>query len=239
MTLLSRVLGGFVVCLTMVAFPVAGSAKVSSKTSFTHYTVRGATPTEIVVDMWRKRKVDRRDFTIATIATKIEPGGEFIEKNGCRVKNFSLKTTHLITLPRHANERRLRKRTRRLFRALVKRARDHELTHRRIYRGCIKRFYTKVKRMGTLANCRVAARQIKRIADAEAVRCKAEHAAFDRREYARSSRMPLIREALADAKAMKAARISRASAGRALAGDSGGFGSAAVLMRREKGFADR
>ncbi len=226
-------------CLLLVpAVASAAPAKVTDKTTYKHYSVSGNTPTAIVVDMYNQRRISGRDFTIATIETKVKPGGEMVPGKTCRIRNFSLHSTHVITLPRHRSERRLRKRTRRLFRAFVANARKHELKHRAIYRGCMRRLHRAVTRMRRYSGCQAALREIERLSKVEGARCKAEHAAFDKREYAVSSKMPLLREAIRDVNALKAARITKAQATRALAGDAGSFGASNVLLNREKNWRD-
>lgn len=228
-------------CLLMIAAATSSgpaAAKVSDKTSYKHYTVNGDTPSAIIIDMYKKRRISGRDFTIATIETKVKPGGEMVPGKTCRIKDFSLHSTHVITLPRHRNERRLRGRTRKLFRSFVANARKHELKHRAIYRGCMRRLHRAVQSMRRFSSCDAALREITRLSKIEGKRCKAEHAAFDRREYAVSQKMPLLREAIRDVKALKAARISKAQAARALAGDSGSFGAAKILLRRERSWKD-
>jgi len=157
----------------------------------------------------------------------------------CELKNFQLNMTHVITLPRHVDERKLRQRTRALFRSFVERAREHELTHRRIYQGCMREFDASVRKMRPRATCKETMREMTRLAEIVGERCKARHAAFDKKEYTRSAGLPLIKQALADTKAMRAASISSASTAGVFAGDAGSFGATATLRRRERGFRDK
>ncbi|MCW2305782.1 DUF922 domain-containing Zn-dependent protease [Rhodobium gokarnense] len=209
----------------------AGAAPVAGKTVYKHYAVRGETPAEIIVDIWRQRRVNRGDFSIASIQTSVEPSGHLQSGKTCRVKDFSVKTTYVVTLPRHVGERRLKPRTRRLYRSFVKNARQHELTHRAIYQKCMQRFVRSVRQMTPQRSCAAARRVITRIAKLESLRCRAENLAFDKREYAKSARLPLLRQALADTEALKAARLSTGRIN-VFAGDAGAFSSSAVLLRR-------
>lgn len=226
------------ILLAIGAGTMPAQTKVTDTTKYKHYSVRGKTPTAIVVDMYRKRRVSGSDFTIATIETKVKPDGRLVNGRGCKIKNFTMHATHVITLPRHVGERQLNRKTRRLFRSFVASARKHELTHRAIYRGCFKRMDRSIRRMRPRSSCQAAVTEMKRILAVEGKRCKAEHAAFDRREYKVSAKMPLLREAIRDAKAMKAARISKAAAANALAGDSGHLDTSRVLLNREKKWRD-
>ena len=223
---------GIAMMLALLALP-AGAPPAAAKIVYKHYAVRGETPAEIIIDIWRKRRMRHGVFSIADIRTTLKPDGRVVRGKSCQIKDFDVTAEYTITLPRHVNERAMDRRTRRLFRAFVGSARKHELQHRAIYRGCLRRLVRAVRRMQPQTSCAATGQVIVRIAKLEGLRCRAEHMAFDKREFQKSKRLPLVRQALADKKALKAARLSAGNID-VFAGDAGEFSASATLLRRHR-----
>lgn len=140
---------------------------------------------------------------LATTSASFRYQADAVTGNGCKLKNFRVSTTFIITLPKATNASQMTPRVRKHWRQFVKHARWHENRHKAIWIGCAKKIERSAKAMGRQSSCKAAWAKAQGIVKTELARCDRLHAAFDRKETARASRIPLIAQALRAPKTRK------------------------------------
>ncbi len=179
---------------------IAGAAPVSAKpivkTSFKSYSVPGTSAYALLSYMQRNGPHANGSRALATTSASFRYQADAHKANGCKLKNFRVSTTFVITLPKAKNASRMSSKVRRRWGQFVKHARWHENRHKAIWIGCAKKIERVAGSMGRQRSCSAAWSKAQSIVKTELARCDRLHAAFDRRETARASKIPLIAQAL-------------------------------------------
>ena len=167
-----------------------------------YYTVSGATPGEIFLDIRRQRRHmrsahDVRSFSVARTSTRMRFRVRSRYRSGqCRISDLRMKLKFVVTLPRLADETRLDAETRALWRRFLKEVMAHENEHVRIWKDCVRRLHA---RLSTLSarDCKALKSRFKRAFRAGRERCRDLNTAFD--EHTRQARRnePFLRAAIA------------------------------------------
>ncbi len=209
-----RVAGKFAVA-AFVAFGVAiaapASAKPIVKTKFKSYSVPGTSPYALLSYMQRNGPNVNGSHALASTAASIHHKADFKGTKNCRVKNYKLTMTFEITLPKATQASRMPRNVRRRWKQFVSHARWHENKHKAIWMGCARRIEKKVRALRSSGNCNAVWAKARSVAKVQLARCDRLHAAFDRKETARASRIPLIAQALKAPKSSAGAAALRRS----------------------------
>ncbi|NNF77720.1 MAG: DUF922 domain-containing protein, partial [Rhizobiales bacterium] len=111
-------------------FLVAGSAPVSAKpivkTSFKSYSVPGTSAYALLSYMQRNGPHANGSRALATTAASFRYQADAHTSNGCKLKNFRVTTTFVITLPKATNASKMPSKVRKRWGQFVKHARWHE-----------------------------------------------------------------------------------------------------------------
>ncbi|MEM8688748.1 MAG: DUF922 domain-containing protein [Pseudomonadota bacterium] len=171
-------------------------AKPIVKTSFKSYSVPGTSAYALLSYMQANGPHANGSRALATTSASFRYQADTVTANGCRLKNFQVSTTFVITLPKATQKSKMSSGVRKRWRQFVKHARWHENRHKEIWIGCAKKIERSARRMGRQSSCNAAWAKAQSLVKTELARCDRLHAAFDRRETARASRLPLIAQAL-------------------------------------------
>ncbi|MCC2112665.1 MAG: DUF922 domain-containing protein [Hyphomicrobiales bacterium] len=196
-------------------------AEVVTTTEMKTYTVSGTTPLTILHSMLKRGRQIGHAGSMAITYARLSFKADISGGDDCRVRSNRVTASFTISLPQHASETTLPASTRKAFRAFREYAKAHELRHREIYLGCARRADRAILKLRAAGNCSAVARSAKQLWKAEMDRCKAAHATFDKRESARSTKVPLLREAMA---AFSAQMTTRAQSAETQVGHAGGGG---------------
>ena len=180
----------------LIAEPAPLAAKPIVKTSFKSYSVPGTSAYALLSYMQRNGPHANGSRALATTAASFRYQADAHNANGCKLKNFRVTTTFVITLPKATNASRMSSKVRKRWRQFVKHARWHENRHKSIWIGCAKKIENSVRSMARQGSCKAAWSKAQSIVKTQLARCDRLHAAFDRRETARASKIPLIAQAL-------------------------------------------
>ena len=172
------------------------SAKPVVKTSFKSYSVPGTSAYALLSYMQANGPHANGSRALATTSASFRYKADAVTSNGCRLKNFQVSTTFVITLPKATQRSGMSSGVRKRWGQFVKHARWHENRHKQIWIGCAKKIERAARSMGRQSSCNAAWAKAQSIVKTELARCDRLHAAFDRRETARASKLPLIAAAL-------------------------------------------
>ncbi|MCP5081516.1 MAG: DUF922 domain-containing Zn-dependent protease [Alphaproteobacteria bacterium] len=191
--------GAFAAALGAVVL-VAGAAPLSAKpivkTSFKSYSVPGTSAYALLSYMQRNGPHANGSRALATTSASFRYQADAHTSKGCKLKNFRVTTTFVITLPKATNASKMPSKVRRRWGQFVKHARWHENRHKSIWIGCAKKIERAARSMGNQRSCKAAWSKAQAIVKKELARCDRIHATFDRRETAKASKIPLIAQAL-------------------------------------------
>lgn len=180
----------------LIAAPASVQAKPVVKTSFKTYSVPGTSAYDLLTYMQRNGPHANGARALATTSASFRYQADAQTAKGCTLKNFRVRTDFVITLPKATNSSSMPPSVRKRWGQFVKHARWHENRHKQIWIGCAKRIERAARSMGTQRSCRAAWSKAQAIVKAQLARCDRIHAAFDRKETARASKIPLIAQAL-------------------------------------------
>lgn len=180
----------------LVAEPAPLAAKPIVKTSFKSYSVPGTSAYALLSYMQRNGPHANGSRALATTAASFRYQADTHNANGCKLKNFRVTTTFVITLPKATSASKMPSNVRKRWKQFVKHARWHENRHKSIWIGCAKKIERAASAMNRQSSCRAAWSKAQAIVKTELARCDRLHATFDRKETARASKIPLIAQAL-------------------------------------------
>lgn len=187
----------FVVCAAYaLAFGSAEATEIVHKTEISHYQIDGQTPLELVREMNRKGEKAGDRVMLASIATEANYVMKF-PSDSCARGRLHVNATFAVRLP--APRSRLPEATAKSFNIFYGFLKKHEETHRQINLQCMARVKDRTDRLlETMQSCsqRKAMRaKLAAIISAETERCRARHAALDRRDEPKVGRFALYRDA--------------------------------------------
>ena len=194
-----RIVGGIAAMLSLALLTgsiAPAEAKPTVKTKYKSYSVPGTTAYDLLSYMQRNGPNVNGSHALASTAANIHHKAGFSKNKTCKLKNYRVSMSFVITLPRAKHASRMPRKVRRRWKQFVKHARWHENRHKAIWIGCAGKIERKIRAMGGSSNCDATWAKASAIAKAELARCDRLHAAFDRKETARASKLPLIAQAL-------------------------------------------
>ena len=172
------------------------SAKPVIKTKYKSYSVPGTSPYALLSYMQRNGPNVNGSHALASTAASIHHKADFKGTGNCRIKNYKVTMSFTITLPKAKHISRMPKKVRSRWKQFASHARWHENKHKQIWIGCAQRIERKVRALRARGSCNAVWAKARALAKVELARCDRLHAAFDRKETARASRIPLIAQAL-------------------------------------------
>ena len=193
-----------VICAACIVAMPDAEATVRQKTKYKYYTVKGKESLDMVVHMHRYGPVNNFRHAYATILMKARYTGDVTQKKtACALTKFTIHMDFTITLPKLKDSKRASKRARRLFNSFQRHVRKHEHTHRAIQIGCARKALRAARSMKRMRYCSRFKRQLDVVVNKEFDKCTAKHDVFDKKEARRLKTVPLIKQALLEAKTKK------------------------------------
>lgn len=167
-------------------------AKPLETTRYTYYTVSGDTAAEIYDAMIRRGpNVNGAKAYAATSATTTQDG-KLMQASSCQIKDYRLKLSFVIKLPKIKNEGLLPAADRKQWRIFSAFLKAHEETHRQIWLGCAEDLEAKVKAIKA-RSCSDADAKATKLWDKMRASCGKKHEAFDRAEQRRLMSHPFVK----------------------------------------------
>ena len=195
---------GFAVVVALGASTAFAAPQVSTR--YTHYSVQGGTPQELVSYMLRHGPYVDNDHAFAAaesvMAHEASLGGERM----CSVNNYRIKLDVTIRLPQVANEAALATPVRQQWRSFYGYARRHEETHRAIWTRCAADIERKVEALPAMPSCEATQERVRVIFREGHAACGKLHDAFDSDEQRRLRSAPLVAQALKPARSLSPRR---------------------------------
>ena len=185
----------------VLGFDVPAMAKPVVKTKYKSYSVPGTSPYALLSYMQRNGPNVNGSHALASTAASIHHKADFTGSSNCKIRNYKVTLSFTITLPKAKHASRMPKKVRSRWKQFASHARWHENKHTQIWIGCAQRIERKVRSLRAKGNCNTVWSKARALAKVELARCDRMHAAFDRKETARASRIPLIAQALRAPKA--------------------------------------
>lgn len=179
----------------LISFSDAVLAKPAENTRYTYYSISGKSADDVYRAMQRRGpKVNGAKAYASTAATAVQ-NGKLVQYSSCRIVDYRIELDFVIRLPRISNEKILPPADRPLWRQFSNFLRQHEETHRRIWRGCAAEVESKVKAIRS-KSCADASRQAARLWEKMQADCDNKHKAFDAAEQQRLMTHPFIKRVL-------------------------------------------
>jgi predicted secreted Zn-dependent protease len=186
--------------LTAIVFAVFsfGTALASPavSTKYKTYSVPGKSAQQLFAHMSRYGPHVNGSPALATTAANITHSAKLNRQKRCRLKNYKMNMSFIITLPKARNQSTMSKSQRKRWNQFSAHAKWHELQHRTIWIKCARHIERKVRKMRAQRTCEMAWSIARKIANSELEKCDAKHSAFDKRESKRAARLPLIAQAM-------------------------------------------
>ncbi len=192
----------FVAALALVSFGASAQAKVKLTTKYRYYAVSGTTAAALHRNMSVPTGFFSSERAYADITMKPKFVGTFTQGKICRIKGFGIKGQFTIRLPKLKSGVKLSRSLDRKFRGFARYVRKHELTHRSIWLGCLKKAQNRISRLRG-KSCTRLDQKAADIITAEWKKCGVRNVRFDASEQKRLRRLPLVREAFKPAKRPK------------------------------------
>ena len=160
-------------------------------TRYAYYTVSGDSAVEIYDEMVRRGpRVNGTQAYAATSATTVQDG-KLLQSSSCQIKDYRLKLSFVIKLPKIKNEKVLPASDRKQWRNFSAFLKSHEETHRQIWLGCAADLETKVKAIRA-RSCSDADAKAAKLWNRMRATCGQKHAAFDTAEQKRLMAHPFV-----------------------------------------------
>lgn len=186
---------GAAALLTLVSLPVS-AGPVTSTVTYKYYDFSGGTYLEMLRSiLWYGPTIDN-DQAFSTLSTRSNWMVRPASADSCHIKSLTFELKHVMTLPRHHNEKNLSPAFRKQVVAFRNNLKRHEEKHRAIQVSCFSGLRKHILVVRKVADCRAYSATIRRTVDKWAPTCSARHAAFDKSEDALTEKMPLVRQAL-------------------------------------------
>lgn len=202
-----RILG--VIVLAMAAAGPVQAGKFTTK--YIYYPVSGSTAASLHRTLAVPTGFFSRERSYANIVMKPNIRGVFVPGKRCRTRGFAIDAAFTVRLPRARKGASIPKGLRRKLNKFISFAKRHELTHRRIFIGCIRRAERRIRAV-RVRSCDRYGTRIGQILKKEVATCQRLNARFDRSERSRLNRHPLIRAVFRQAVRRKTVRTRRSTA---------------------------
>lgn len=166
-------------------------AKPVQTTRYAYYTVSGDSAVEIYDAMIRRGpNVNGAKAYAATSATTTQDG-KLLQSSSCQIKDYRLKLSFVIKLPKIRNEQLLPAAERKQWRNFSAFLKAHEETHRQIWLDCAEDLEARVKAIKA-QSCRDADAKATKLWDRMRAACSKKHEAFDKAEQKRLMSHPFV-----------------------------------------------
>jgi predicted secreted Zn-dependent protease len=185
--------GGAVVAIAAMATMLGADAEARPRTSMQikYYTITGPDDRALDQQMARLGPPHRGGRAYATLAVDPQYKGRLIEGSHCRLKDFTVTASFVMTLPRLADGAKLAGPTRGRWKDFQAFVRRHEERHRAIWLGCLARAESRAVAL-RVPSCRQLDGAVADVFAEEWAKCEKLHDAFDAAEQVRLRRHPLI-----------------------------------------------
>lgn len=183
-----------VLLLVIAAGAPARAGKYTTR--YSYYAVSGSTAASLHRSLVVPTGFFSSEQSYANIVMKPKIRGFFVPGKRCRTRGFAIDAIFTVRLPRVRPGVAIPKGLRAKLNRFIAFAKRHELTHRRIYIGCMRRAERRIHAVRT-SSCNRYGEQVEKILRREVAACQRLNARFDRSERARLHRQPLIRAVLA------------------------------------------
>lgn len=182
---------GVVAAIAALGVACGAMAKPVHSTRYSYYTVSGDSAVEIYDAMiHRGPNVNGAKAYAATSATTTQDG-KLLQSSSCQIKDYRLKLSFVIKLPKIRNEKVLPAADRKQWRNFSAFLKAHEETHRQIWLGCAANLEAKVRAI-KVRSCSDADAKATKLWDKMRAACSKKHEAFDRAEQKRLMSHPFV-----------------------------------------------
>lgn len=182
---------GVMAAAAALGFCAAVMAKPVQTTRYTYYTVSGDSAVEIYDAMIKRGpNVNGAKAYAATSATTTQDG-KLLQSSSCQIKDYRLKLSFVIKLPKIKNEKVLSASDRKQWQNFSAFLKSHEETHRQIWLGCAEDLEAKVKAIKA-RSCSDADAKATKLWDKMRAACGKKHEAFDKAEQKRLMAQPFV-----------------------------------------------
>ncbi len=182
----------WIIAAMIAASPVIASAAPITTTKYQYYNVSGTTADDIYRTMLSRGPHVNGEKAYASTTAQSSQAGSLIPGRSCRIRDYKLRMSFVIKLPRIANEDRLPPLVRARWQEFSAFLKKHEETHRAIWTGCAKEFEARVKALSG-SDCGKLDAETARIWEKMKNSCDRKHEAFDIAEHKRLMRHPFVR----------------------------------------------
>ncbi|MGI9372201.1 MAG: DUF922 domain-containing protein [Hyphomicrobiales bacterium] len=172
------------------------NAKPKVSTSYKSYSVPGKSAQQLFAHMSRYGPHANGAPALATTAANFSHGAKLRRGKGCKLTSYQVSMKFVITLPKARNKSAMPPKLRKRWGQFAAHAKWHEQQHRKIWIRCARKIEKRVRALRPQRSCETAWAKARDIASQELERCDVKHAAFDRKESKRASKLPLIKQAL-------------------------------------------
>lgn len=167
-------------------------ARPVTKTRYTYYPISGKTAASLYRQMvTRGPHVSGSRAFAATRALQNYQRSYVDQRGRCRVKNFKMKISFTISLPRLSTRSGMSARTLKTWRRFSVFVKRHELKHRSIWLACARSIERRVRSVRA-TSCPLAEEKVTAIIRQEQRRCDRDHDLFDAADQRRLARHPLV-----------------------------------------------
>ena len=185
-----------IACLVFaVANPAAATPRNSTKIN--HFSIAGATPSEILNSLHRRGpSVQGVNAYATTRAEFVSRASKSQSGNSCRVKSFAFELKFTMNLPKLSNEASLTPGTASAWSKFNGFIKKHEETHKKIWLACGRSYEAAFRNLAG-EDCRTANAKAAKLLQQMRNSCDAKHAAFDTAEHRALTSHPFVRMVLA------------------------------------------
>jgi len=176
----------------IAAAPMIAVAAPITTTKYQYYNVSGKTAADIYSTMLSRGPHVNGEQAYASTTAQSSQAGSLIPGRSCRIRDYKLRMSFVIKLPRVANEDQLPPMVRARWQEFSAFLKKHEETHRAIWTGCGKEFEARVKALSG-SDCGKLDAETARIWERMKNSCDRKHEAFDIAEHKRLMRHPFVR----------------------------------------------
>jgi len=169
-------------------------ARGTLTTTYKYYTVSGSSAAALHANMTVPTGFFSSERVYANITMSPSFKGTFIQGKRCHIKGFGINSKFIIRLPKLSRASKLSGRLNRQFRRFVAYVRKHELTHRSIWKRCLRSAESRIVRL-KIKSCNALDQAAAKIIRNEWAKCATRNTNFDRREQKRLQRLPLVKAA--------------------------------------------
>ncbi len=175
----------------MLAGATGLAARPHSHTSIKYYTITGPDDRSLDVQMARFGPTHRGGHAYATLSADPTFKGRLVAGKYCRLRDFRVNASFVMTLPRLRPGVKLSAATRARWSSFSAFVRRHEEHHKTIWLGCLARGEARALRL-RISDCDTLDRAVQKVFKQEWGACEKKQDAFDAAQQIRLKSQPLI-----------------------------------------------